>query len=51
MQESPRLKSWEEVTEISSEVTGIPKEVFAVMIREKGPENVGVGGKLLSERL
>jgi 4-oxalocrotonate tautomerase len=41
----------EKFTEIASEVTKIPKEAFVVMIKENDPDNVGVGGKLLSERM
>ena len=38
-------------TEAAAKVTGIRKEAFVVMIRENDPENVGVGGELLVERL
>ena len=41
----------EKFTEIASEVTKIPREVFIVMIKENDPDNVGVGGKLLSEMM
>ena len=37
-------------TEIASKVTQIRAEAFTVTIRENEPENVGVGGQLLSER-
>jgi 4-oxalocrotonate tautomerase len=40
----------ERFTQIASEVTSIPKEAFVVMIKENDLDNIGVGGKLLSER-
>ncbi len=39
----------EEFTQTASKVTGIKKELFYVFINEYPEENVGVGGKLLSE--
>ncbi|ADC65163.1 4-oxalocrotonate tautomerase family enzyme [Ferroglobus placidus DSM 10642] len=39
----------EKFTEIASNVTGIGREAFVVLIKENEPDNVGVGGKLLSE--
>ncbi len=38
-------------TEAASRVTGINKSAFVVYLRESGPENVGVGGELLEDRL
>lgn len=38
------------ITELASEVMELPKEVFYVFFREYGLEEIGVGGKLLSER-
>ncbi len=38
-----------EFTEIASRITGIGREAFVVLIKENEPDNVGVGGKLLSE--
>ncbi len=38
-------------TEAASRVTGMPKHAFVVYMRENDPENVGVGGELLLERL
>lgn len=40
----------EEFTNSASKITGIPKESFYVFINEFPPENVGVGGKLLSKK-
>jgi len=41
----------EKFTEIASRITGIQKEAFTIVIKENSPENVGVGGVLLSEKL
>ena len=38
-------------TETASRVTGIQKSAFVVYLRESSPENVGVGGELLEDRL
>jgi len=35
----------EKLTEVSAEITGIPKELFLVSIREQLDENIAVGGK------
>lgn len=37
------------LTEISAEITGIPKEGFFVSIRELPEENIAVGGKTVKE--
>lgn len=37
------------LTKDSAEVTGIPEEAFVIYIHEVGHDNVGVGGKLLTE--
>ena len=38
-------------TETASRLTGIDKPAFVVYLRESTPENVGVGGQLLEDRL
>jgi 4-oxalocrotonate tautomerase len=38
-------------TEAASRLTGIPKSAFTVYLRPSSPDNVGVGGELLRERL
>ena len=38
-------------TETASRLTGIEKPAFVVYLRESSPENVGVGGELLEDRL
>ena len=35
----------EKLTDVSAEITGIPKELFIVSIREQSDENIAVGGK------
>ena len=38
-------------TETASQATGLNKAAFVVYLRESSPENVGVEGKLLEDRL
>ena len=38
-------------TEEASRLTNINTSSFVVYLRESGPENVGVGGELLEDRL
>jgi phenylpyruvate tautomerase PptA (4-oxalocrotonate tautomerase family) len=38
-------------TETASRLTGIERSAFVIYLRESGPENVGVGGELLEDRL
>ena len=38
-------------TETASRLTGIDKPAFVVYLREALPENVGVGGELLQDRM
>ena len=45
-----KRKLIELMTEAASEVYGIRKEAFVVLIRENTPDNVGIGGKLLVDR-
>ena len=39
-----------ELTETASRITGVPAKAFIAIIRENAPDNIGVGGVLLSER-
>lgn len=39
-----------EFTESAARITGLPAEAFYVFLKENELENVGVGGKLLSEK-
>jgi len=39
----------ESFTESASKATGIDKSAFVVYLRSSSPENVGVGGKLLTD--
>ena len=38
------------LTRTSSEVLGLPEQAFQILIRENSVDNIGAGGKLLSER-
>jgi len=38
-------------TETASRLTGIDKSAFVVYLRASSPDNVGVGGELLKEKL
>lgn len=40
-----------EFTESASQITGLPAQGFYVFLKENAPDNVGVGGELLSERI
>lgn len=48
---SPEVKQQliERLTEVSVEVTGIPKELFLVSIREQLDTNIAVGGKTVQQ--
>jgi 4-oxalocrotonate tautomerase len=37
------------LTQTAHEVLGIPEQAFSVIIRENSMDNIGAGGKLLSE--
>lgn len=39
-----------EFTKMASEIMNVPEEVFTVLIKENQMDNIGFGGKLLSER-
>lgn len=39
-----------EITDAAQKAYGIRREAFVVLIRENRAENVGVGGRLLSDR-
>lgn len=39
-----------EVTKLLHELLNIPEQAFHIIIREHSKDNLGVGGKLLSER-
>ncbi len=50
LEKQVKAKLVEEITDSVHRLTGIPREHIVVLIKENDPENVGVGGKLLSER-
>lgn len=39
----------QEITNSASKITGLPPESFYVFIRENASDNVGIGGRLLSD--
>jgi 4-oxalocrotonate tautomerase len=39
----------EKLTEVSVEITGIPKELFLVSIREQADNNIAVAGKSVEQ--
>ena len=41
----------EKLSDAAAEVYGLAKEHMIVLLRENPPENVGVGGQLLADRL
>ncbi len=47
--EEVKSKLIERLTDVSVEVTGIPKELFLVSIRENRDENIAVGGKSVKQ--
>ena len=40
----------QKMTRLASEITGIPEPAFTMFVEEYPPENIAVGGTLLSER-
>ena len=40
----------EEFTSIASKVMNVPEQAFGVLLTENDQDNIGFGGKLLSER-
>ncbi len=39
-----------EITETTSRITGLPPDSIFVFIKENSLDNIGVGGKLLSDK-
>ncbi len=39
-----------EMTAIASKVMNVPEQAFIVLLKENETENIGLGGKLLSDR-
>ena len=48
---SPEIKERliERLTDVSVELTGIPKELFLISIREQPDDNLAVGGKSIKK--
>ena len=55
--EGPRMETQKKrelvraIAEAVSRVTGHPKEIITTVIHENPPENVGLGGELLVDRM
>jgi len=49
MSKEKKVQLVKEVSRVTSEITGLPNESFYVFIKENEPDNVGIGGKLLSD--
>lgn len=49
MSKEKKAELVEKVTKTVAEVSGLPAQSFYVFIRENERENVGIGGKLLSD--
>ena len=39
-----------EITDAAVKFYGLPKEIIVVLIKDNAPENVGVGGQLISDK-
>ncbi len=49
MDKSKKETLIEKFTKTASDTLGIPKEAFVVIIKENDPDNIGTGGKMLSQ--
>ncbi len=50
MTKEQKSKLVKEFTDTAAYTLNMPKDAFTVLIKESNPDNVGVGGELLSER-
>lgn len=48
LEQDVKEKLIQKLTEVSVEITGIPKELFLVSIRELPDDNIAVGGKTVT---
>lgn len=48
LEQDVKKKLIQRLTEVSVEITGIPKELFLVSIRELPDNNIAVGGKTVT---
>ncbi|MDO9045792.1 MAG: tautomerase family protein [Methanobacteriaceae archaeon] len=51
MPDDVRIKLMKKLTEVSSEITGIPEASFWVFVKELGPDSTMIGGKTMTEML
>ena len=56
--EGPRIKDIEikrtlvkKLTDAATKAYGLPEETVVVLIKENQPENVGVGGQLIADKI
>lgn len=49
MSKEKKAQLVKEVTESTARITGLPEQAIFVFVKENDPENVGVGGVLLSD--
>ncbi len=49
MPDDVRIKLMKKLTEVSSEITGIPEDSFWIFVKELGPDSTMIGGKTLAE--
>ena len=40
-----------EVTDALEKAYGLPRDIYVVLIKENSPENVGVGGRLVLDKI
>lgn len=50
MTKEQKAQMVKEFTESASRITGVPEQGFYIFIKENESDNVGVGGKLISDR-
>jgi len=55
--EGPKIKDIDtkrtlvkELTDVAAKAYGLPAKIMVVLIKENSPENVNVGGQLISDR-
>ncbi|WP_422090087.1 4-oxalocrotonate tautomerase DmpI [Tenacibaculum ovolyticum] len=49
LEKKTKKKLIEQLTEVSADITGIPKGLFFVSIKEFPDDNIAVGGKTVTE--
>lgn len=49
LEKETKKKLIQQLTEVSANITGIPKELFFVSIKEFPDDNIAIGGKTVTE--